>query len=848
VIGMALPGTDSGRRNIEDATRPRRFSSRSPGAVSGEDQRAERPGERGKSRSNGNALGCRLAWLGVVVLLTVPAWWPLFHPGFFVSDDGRFHVYRIAALARAWQHGVFYPRLFPEFGFGYGQAVLNFYAPLSYWPGALLALLGLGPVAAAKITVGLAFLLAGLAAYGFARYLWGPAGGVLAAIAYTYFPYHLADAYLRGAIPEHFAFIWPPLILWAFTAAFREEDPQPPLLWGTLAWAALVYSHNLTAMLMIPVAGLYLVIMAWWSRRWRRLLPALGSLLLAVLLSAPLWLPFLAESGAVGIGLGPSDGYRGHLAPLGRFVFPSLFYRYRPLQDGTLDHPLSWLTLLLTLLVSALTLWQLARRRPLPAGPVIGFSLLLTFGAAFMVTSASLLVWLPLAPALAQLQYPWRFLTLVAVGVMGLAGALPALLQATLSSDPSAPHVEDATRLRGPSSRSPGAVPQGGEDQRAERPLYQSTSLLVYVYYQRGVPRAAVWALLAALALALLLQPLPYIPVQPLPLSDAEAWAPDRMWREDAETGQVGATWTGEFMPLTVREQRWALSRPREGAQDGVVPAPLPRVRLDRLGYERLEVMVEAAAAMSIRLHQFHLPSWRAWLDGQPVPTYASDELGLVTADVPPGAHRLTFQFGPSSAWIAGGIMALLGALAWALLAFRAPASGPGHLGLRFASVVLVVLALALALNRLGLGQQARAPVPVEATLGDVSLLVGWEAAPAAGEDALDVTLYWFALRDIGTNYKAFIHLVDGGGQVVAQHDGDPVGGFTPTTRWRSGEIIADRHRLALPSGMPAGEYTLKAGLYQFPPLRNLAVTPPTADGRVELGQVQIPLRERLPR
>ena len=56
--------------------------------------------------------------------------------------------------------------------------------------------------------------------------------------------------------------------------------------------------------------------------------------------------------------------------------------------------------------------------------------------------------------------------------------------------------------------------------------------------------------------------------------SDAEAWAPDRMWREDAEAGQVGATWTGEFLPLTVHEQRWALGRSRPDAADGPAPDP----------------------------------------------------------------------------------------------------------------------------------------------------------------------------------------------------------------------------------------------------------------------------------
>ncbi len=221
----------------------------------------------------------------LALLLALPALLPLLRPGFFVSDDGLFHVYRTAALAEAWQHGVLWPRLFPDFGFGYGQAVLNFYAPLSYVPAAFMSIVGMNPATAVQVVIGLSFLLAAAAAFGYGNYLFGPAGGVLAAVVYTYTPYHLADAYLRGAVPEHMAFIFPSLILWAFTAAFWSRRSRssfivppssfsaalPPLLWGALAWVGLVLTHNLTALLMIPVAVLQLLVLAAWTRQWQRL-------------------------------------------------------------------------------------------------------------------------------------------------------------------------------------------------------------------------------------------------------------------------------------------------------------------------------------------------------------------------------------------------------------------------------------------------------------------------------------------------------------------------------------------------------------------------------------------------
>ncbi len=821
----------------------------------------------------------------LALLLTLPALLPLLRAGFFVSDDGLFHVYRTAALAEAWQHGVLWPRLFPDFGFGYGQAVLNFYAPLSYVPGALLSMLGVNPATAVQLVIALSFLLAAAAAFGYGNFLFGPAGGVLAAVVYTYTPYHLADAYLRGAVPEHMAFIFPPLILWAFTAAFwptyahRSRDasadlsmtqgdasadlsmtqgdasadlsmtqgdasadlsmtqgdasagmwtrsgediralnalitdhrsPFTPLLWGSLAWAGLVLTHNLTALLMIPVALLQLGVLAVWTRRWRRLWGAAGALALAAGLSAVFWLPALVESRAVGLSVGASEGYANHMLTAATTLRRSLAFFLNPPETLGPVFPLSWFALALTAAGTILLLRKLpsfrkdgnfARATPLP---MLGFHLAVAISAMFMTTAASLFIWQPLTAILGQLQYPWRFLLLEAVGLMGVAAALPALL-------PRGSHVD--------------RVPSGW--------------FPIGVF---AVSRSA-WVV-AAVSLLAMLAALPGLRVEPLPVSVADARLPARMWAEDAAAGQVGATWTGEFLPLTVAEQRWALGRAREGAVDGPALQPAPAVTLARRGYASWTAQVETAAPLPLRLHQFHQPGWNATVDGQPAATYPTGELGLVTVDVPAGTHQVVLSFGATPARTAGLLLSLAAAAIWIVLAFVRTRSRM----LRATGVALGVFAVALALNSLGVGQRAWTPQPVRATLEDVAVLLAADATPLdarAGlptEPALaEVTLYWLALRETAQNYKAFVHLLGPDGSVIAQHDGDPVGGFTPTSRWRPGQIIADRHILTLPEGLPAGDYGLRAGLYQVDPLRNLAVDPPAADNRVDIGKVTLP-------
>lgn len=733
-----------------------------------------------------------LTALLLVLLLTLPAMLPLLRPGFFVSDDGLFHLYRTAALAQAWQQGVLHPRLFPQFGFDYGQAVLNFYAPLTYWPAALLALVGFGPVAAVKLTLALSILLAGLAAYGYGRYLWGPWAGLLAAVVYTYTPYHLADAYLRGAIPEHVAFIFPPLILWANTALFRERDPWPPLLWGTLAWAGLALTHNLTALLMAPVALAHLLVMALASRPsnaqntatpvgpspWRRLAAGAAMLALAAGMTAAFWLPALVESRSVGLALGPSRGYENHLLSAATLVRRSLAYFANAPDALGRIYPLSWFSLALLALGLGLFLVRWARHRLPPGAASLAFHLALAAGAMFMTTTAALSVWRPLTPLLGHLQYPWRFLLLEAAGLMGVAAALPVLL-----------------------------------------------------------PRVRPALLVALVATSAILVSMVGLRVEPLTIADAEAWSPERMWREDAAAGQVGATWTGEFLPLTVTEQRWALGRPREGATDGPALQPRPIVRLTDLGYTALSAQVDAATPMLLRLHQFHLPGWNAAVDGRPVITYPTGELGLVTVDVPAGQHEIRLWYGATPARRAGGAVSAASTVLWVALVWR---RSRRHRLLAATSVAVAVLALALALNSLGVGQRRWTPQPANVAVEDVAVLLAADRRILPGQDVAEVTLYWLALRDIGENLKAFVHVLGPDGAVIAQHDGDPVGGFTPTSRWRQGEIIRDRHEVALPAGLPAGDYNLRAGLYRFETLHNLAVDPPTADSRVDIGVLTV--------
>ena len=64
---------------------------------------------------------------------------------------------------------MFYPRWFPDFAYGYGHAVLNYYSPLTYYVAQAFHLLGAGYILSIKLSFAAGFLLSGLAMYLYAR-------------------------------------------------------------------------------------------------------------------------------------------------------------------------------------------------------------------------------------------------------------------------------------------------------------------------------------------------------------------------------------------------------------------------------------------------------------------------------------------------------------------------------------------------------------------------------------------------------------------------------------------------------------------------------------------------------
>jgi hypothetical protein len=109
--------------------------------------------------------------------------------------------------------------------------------------------------------------------------------------------------------------------------------------------------------------------------------------------------------------------------------------------------------------------------------------------------------------------------------------------------------------------------------------------------------------------------------------------------------------------------------------------------------------------------------------------------------------------------------------------------------------------------------------------------------AEARGDQALPILLAWEPATFLPLDYTIFLHLIDAGGNTIAQNDAQPFW-LTPlpTGRWQPGQTVLDAHHL--PPPLPAGRYQLRLGLYDWRTLERLPLL--SGADSVILGEVQI--------
>ncbi len=221
--------------------------------------------------------------LCLVVLLSLPAIIPLFHTGFFQSDDGEWMIIRFSAFHQTFRSGQIPVRFLDRLNHGYGYPVANFLYPGFMYGAEIFKLMGAGFVTAIKLVFGLSLVASTLSTYLWLRKLFSNTASMLGAIIYLYLPYHLYDIYTRGSIGEVVALAIIPFILWQCE---RKSD-----VLSAIGIGLLLISHNTLALLFLPVLFVYGLIREGKSAFWMQIKVFFSGAALTTFF----WLPAVAE-------------------------------------------------------------------------------------------------------------------------------------------------------------------------------------------------------------------------------------------------------------------------------------------------------------------------------------------------------------------------------------------------------------------------------------------------------------------------------------------------------------------------------------------------------------------------
>lgn len=509
----------------------------------------------------------------------------------------------------AWRHGVLWPRWLPDLYGGHGYPTFVFYQPLFFFLYQPFRWLIDHPILAMYVTVGFTLSLGGIASYLLGARRGSRLFGLFCAGLFLLTPYLYVNWLVRGDLSELLAMClvpWTLFFLRQVDGRLSEGRPVAGSVAGLAVTNTLVLvAHPITALLLAPVLAVMALVMSLGRDRvsWRLLACVAFAGVVAALLGAPYWQPLVMMREHVQFERAFTDYFTatGHTVAWHQLldgVWGHGGSTPHDTQDG-MSFEVGKLQLVLAL-TAAVAGWK---NRFTRAGLV---ALLL---ALFAMTPAATLLWT--IPPFAQMQFPWRMLSVVA----GLQIALAA----------------------------------GWADTLADRPSWR--------------PPLQALAFTVVLALAWSPDYVTHRKTEPGAVTRDEI---ERVVGDRAQSSSL--TSRNELLPRTVVKPPTKPAGPIvEGSAD-VGMQPLP-------GSDHYEIRwsIETAKPTLVRVNQFYLPGWQVELDGEPVPddtlrAALRDDGRLMVALNGTGRHVLKARYaGPPGfalrlgMWL-GGCVLLLGA------------------------------------------------------------------------------------------------------------------------------------------------------------------------------------------
>lgn len=360
----------------------------------------------------------RLVILFLLTVLSIIPLLDLFKSGLPITHDGQDHVARIANFYQNLKEGNIIPRWAGNLNWGYGHPVLEFLYPLPSYLASLFHFFGFTLIDSVKLVFGTSFVLSSIAMYLFIKELLNDdRAAFFASALYIIAPYRLVDLYVRGAIGEHVAFVFPPLIFY-FLIKLSKNHSHWYILGGSLSLSGLILSHNAITIMFLPLIFIYIFYLIFQgSNRKYFMISSFILILLGFGLSAFFWMPAFMEGKYTLRDIVTGGGEYAR-----NFVMWKDFFLSAWSYGGTIALSkqigiIHWISVF----GSAIAVYYLYKKRNKLW--IICLGSILIFGITlFLMTSSSNPIWQTIT-TLQKFQFPWRFLS-VTVFLSALTGGI----------------------------------------------------------------------------------------------------------------------------------------------------------------------------------------------------------------------------------------------------------------------------------------------------------------------------------------------------------------------------------------------------------------------------------------
>jgi len=346
--------------------------------------------------------------INLITLLIL--FWPLLKFDFFESMDGELHLGRVGVYTQELKQGQFPVRWSGILNYGYGSPIFNFVYPLPYIFPSLLHLLGFNLVLSLKITIIVAWILSGWFMYmAMLRWTGSKNGAWISSLIYMLLPYRILDVYVRFALGEHVAFIFPPLIWYGFVS-WQKNKNYHNLSLIVLSSAGLVLAHNALAIMFLPALAL-LMLCESHGDRIKNVLSAWVGLAWGLALSAFFWLPSLYEMKYTLTRIYLADkNFHDYFLNLKQLIWQpwSFSNKATPVYLG-----------ITSLIIISIALIKAIKQKD----KRLTLQLVLLTIIIWLMTSASTFVWEKI-PIIQYFQTPWRFLAMTVFSISVIAAYL----------------------------------------------------------------------------------------------------------------------------------------------------------------------------------------------------------------------------------------------------------------------------------------------------------------------------------------------------------------------------------------------------------------------------------------